>query len=411
MKLGHVVVLLVVATALRAQGGKNSCVDCHAVLEGPLAAPTQAFDRDIHKKAGFSCVDCHGGDASSDDPTASMSRARGFLGKIDRRSAPARCARCHSDAALIHRFKPQQRVDQLAQYQTSVHGKRLAAGDTRVANCVDCHSVHDIREVRDAESPVHPLRLPQTCARCHADAERMKGYSVAADQFEKYRRSVHWEALAQRGDLSAPSCATCHGNHGAVPPGVNSVAHVCGTCHVVFEKLFAKSPHQKAFAAMGMAGCVVCHGNHDVPKPTIAMLGTEPTAVCRNCHSEGDKGYQAAGLMRSRIEELAAALARSDEILKRAERSGMEVSEARLEMTNGHESLIKARVDLHAFDPAAVDAWIDKGLQVTKTTYRAGEKALEERDFRRKGLALSLAAIVIAMAGLFLAVRRLEGRG
>jgi hypothetical protein len=32
-------------------------------------------------------------------------------------------------------------------------------------------------------------------------------------------------------------------------------------------------------------------------------------------------------------------------------------------------------------------------------------------DFRRKGLALSLVAIVIAMAGLFLAVRRLEGRG
>jgi cytochrome c553 len=23
-----------------------------------------------------------------------------------------------------------------------------------------------------------------------------------------------------RGDLSAPTCSTCHGNHGATPPGV-----------------------------------------------------------------------------------------------------------------------------------------------------------------------------------------------
>ncbi len=299
MTIRPLLLLVVTPAGLLAQAAvKNSCVECHSQLEGPQARPVQLFDRDVHKRAGFSCADCHGGDPSTDDMQASMNRARGFLGKIDRRQIPARCARCHSDANVMHRFKPQQRVDQMAQYQTSVHGKRLAGGDTRAATCIDCHSVHDIREVRDAESPVHPLRLPETCARCHADAEHMKGYPIPTDQFEKYRRSVHWEALAQRGDLSAPSCATCHGNHGAAPPGVASVSHVCGTCHVVFENLFVKSPHKKAFDAAGLGACVVCHSNHEVKKPTLALLGVDSSAVCVNCHSPGDKGFEAARRMR-----------------------------------------------------------------------------------------------------------------
>lgn len=402
--------LLLLAATLAAQTPKNSCVECHAALDGPQAKPAQLFERDVHKKAGFSCQDCHGGNPSTDDMQASMNRARGFLGKIDRRSIPDRCGRCHSDSTVIHRFKPQQRVDQLAQYKTSVHAKRLASGDMRAATCIDCHSVHDIRETRDAESPVHPLRLPETCARCHADAVHMKGYTIPTDQFDKYRRSVHWEALAQRGDLSAPSCATCHGNHGAVPPGVSSVSHVCGTCHVVFENLFAKSPHKKAFDAAGMAGCVVCHSNHEVAKPTLALVGVDSSAVCVNCHTQGDKGFAAAQQMRSRIEELAASLARSDELLKRAEGSGMEVSEARLEFTAGNENLIKAKVELHSFDAAVVDASVRKGLTTAQSVYRAGEKALAERDFRRRGLALSLVTIAVTMAGLWLAVREVDRR-
>jgi predicted CXXCH cytochrome family protein len=398
------------AAGLWAQEPADTCLTCHAALEGNLAVPAQRFEQDIHKKAGVSCADCHGGDPTTLDPGQSMSRARGFVGKISRRDVPARCARCHSDAALIHKFAPQQRVDQLALYRTSVHGRRLAAGDERVANCVDCHSVHDIRMVRAADSPVHPLRLPETCARCHADAAHMKGYDIPTDQFDNYHSSVHWEALAKRGDLSAPSCATCHGNHGAAPPGVASVEHVCGSCHVVFENLFAKSPHKKAFDQMGLAACVVCHGNHDVKRPTTELVGVREGAVCLNCHSQGDKGYEAAAQMRARLEELRSALDRAAGILKRAETSGMEVSQALSELSAGQESLVKARVDLHAFDPALVDAAAKKGLQVAEAGYRAGERALADRDFRRKGLALSLATIAVTMIGLWLAVRELDRR-
>ncbi|MBI1790893.1 MAG: cytochrome c3 family protein [Acidobacteria bacterium] len=401
--------LLLLALAGAAAWAADSCVDCHSKLEGAQQAPATAFTADIHRRAGFSCADCHGGDRSTSDMDASMSKARGFRGKIARKDVPQLCARCHSDANLIHKHKPQQRVDQYAQYQTSVHGKKLAAGDTAAANCVDCHSVHDIREVKNALSPVHPLRLPETCARCHADAAKMAKYKLDTHQFEQYRKSVHWEALAKRGDLSAPSCASCHGNHGAAPPQVSSVAAVCGTCHVLFEDLYKKSPHQPVFAAMGAGGCVVCHENHGIVKPSTEMLAGA-RSVCVQCHDAASAGGATAAKMAEQIGKLSAALDKSDGILRRARESGMEISEAQLKQIEGRENLIKSRVAVHAFQVAAVEKPVNDGMVIAGETWKAGENALKERDWRRVGLAAALVTILVTMTGLGLAIRSIERR-
>jgi hypothetical protein len=398
--------MLVSAVALNAG---NSCVECHSALDGNLQVPATAFPNDIHPHRGFSCTDCHGGDSSQDDQDKAMSRARGFLGKIPRTAVPKLCARCHSDANLIHRFNPQQRVDQYAQYQTSVHGKRIAAGDAAAANCVDCHSVHDIREVKDPRSPVYPLRLPETCARCHADPTHMAKYKIQTSQFEEYRKSVHWEALAKRGDLSAPSCASCHGNHGATPPQVSSVAAVCGTCHALFEDLYRKSPHQAAFASMGLGGCVVCHSNHAVLKPSDDMLAG-PKAVCSQCHEPDSAGGKAAAEMARLIRRLDLDLDRSDEILGRARRLGMEVSEPLMREREGGEALVKARVAVHNFQVSSVSKPVNEGMAISLETYRAGESALKESKFRRFGLAISLLAIAITIAGLWMTIRSIESK-
>ena len=406
MRLATGIALVALAGAAAA---KDSCVECHSVMEGDLKAPAAAFAGDIHARHGFSCADCHGGDRNADDPEAAMNPAKAFKGKIARTAVPGLCARCHSDGNLMHRFKPQQRVDQLALYQTSTHGKRLAAGDKAVANCVDCHSVHNIREVRDPLSPVHPLRLPETCARCHADAAHMAPYKIETNQFQEYRQSVHWAALSKRGDLSAPNCASCHGNHGATPPQVASVAEVCGTCHVLFEQMYNKSPHQPVFAAMGAGGCVVCHGNHGIKAPGIQMLAGSG-AVCAQCHDATSAGGVAAAEMARELTRLDTALNRSDEILNRARDSGMEVSEALLRQMEGREALVKARVAVHAFQAAAVAGPVKEGLAVAAETRRAGERALEDRNRRRIGLALSLVTILITMCGLWMAIRSLESK-
>jgi len=41
----------------------------------------------------------------------------------------------------------------------------------------------------DPRSTVNPVNVANTCARCHADANYMKGYSIPTDQFAKYSTS------------------------------------------------------------------------------------------------------------------------------------------------------------------------------------------------------------------------------
>lgn len=398
--------LLFFAAAL---AGADTCVDCHAVLDGSLQTPVKKFVNDIHARAGLSCADCHGGDRNSTDPEAAMSKAHGFVGKIPRTAVPERCAHCHSDPAFMQKYKPRQRVDQLTQYKTSVHGIQLAKGDAAVANCVDCHGVHDIREVKDSLSPVHPLRLPETCARCHADASRMAKYKLPTDQFSGYRKSVHWDALAKRGDLSAPTCASCHGNHGARPPELESVAAVCGTCHVMMQELYSKSPHQPVFTALGAGGCVVCHSNHEVREPSAAMLAG-PNAVCTQCHDATSAGGIAAEEMGRSINSLKSAIQHADEILAKAQESGMEVSEAMLRQREAKEDLVKAAVAVHAFETAALHKPVEEGLKITTETYKAGVAALTERRVRRLGLLVSLVAIALTILGLWLTIHAIEKR-
>jgi predicted CXXCH cytochrome family protein len=389
---------------------QNSCLDCHSVLDAPLGISEQKFARDIHAQKGLGCADCHGGDPSSDDPNVSMDPKKGFRGKPKRTDIPKLCAGCHSNADYMRKYDPRLRTDQLSQYVTSVHGKLLAKGDTKVAVCIDCHSVHGIVPARDPQSTVHPLNVATTCSRCHADANYMKPYKIPTDQFAGYNASVHHAAMVERGDLSAPSCVTCHGNHGAAPPGVASVQNVCSTCHVFQAQLFAASVHKPAFDAASLPGCVTCHGNHRINSPNDDMLGVGPKAVCTNCHSDGDPGFVGADKMHKSIADLAAAIQRSDDVLGRAERSGMEVSQARLDESQARDALLKARVTIHAFKPAAVDQDVAPGLKIAESTRIAGEKALAEREYRRKGLALSVFAVLFVILGLWLFMRDLESR-
>lgn len=412
---GFVVVVLLGCGALLAAPAeaqvKNSCLDCHSILPEPLLVTTEQSALDVHTQKGLDCASCHGGDPTREEPEAAMSRAAGFRGKILRAQIPAVCAQCHSDASYIRQFNPSLRTDQLSQYQTSVHGQLLARGNNQVAVCTDCHGLHGIRPASDTRSKVHPTNVAETCARCHADAEYMKGYSIPTDQHASYTASVHHNALAVRGDLSAPTCTTCHGNHGAAPPGVSSVEFVCATCHVFQAQLFDTSPHKPAFAAMQLPGCVTCHSNHRIIRPSDEMTGTGERSVCVTCHSPGDPGYEAAANMHRQLASLASAIEQAQTVLERAEQSGMEVSQPKLEQTQARDALTKARVTVHSFQPARVAEDVQAGLKVAATNLQAGLDALVERDYRRLGLAISLLAIVAVLVGLRLYIRKLEAPG
>jgi predicted CXXCH cytochrome family protein len=397
--------------AAAAAGKKDTCVECHSQMGGQLADPVTAMQgSDIHRQRSLSCADCHGGDPTQSDFSLAMNPGKGFLAHPTRQQVPGFCGKCHSSAEFMKTFNPGERVDQVTEYYSSVHGRRLRQGDQKVATCISCHGYHGVKAVSDPGAPVHPLHVTQTCGSCHANAEYMRPYGIATDQLLRWEKSVHADALLKKQDLSAPTCNDCHGNHGATPPGVKSVANVCGTCHTRQADLFEKSPHQAAFRAMGVAGCVVCHSNHEVLRPGDEWLGVGEQAVCVTCHAKDDAGYRAAGIMRGRIDELAGKIRQAEQVLQEAVNHGMEVSRVQFRLNDARDGLVNARVVVHNFSPAELDKVVNPGWEVARNAHQAGLKALDDFQFRRKGLAVSLIFISLAIAAIYLKLRQIEQR-
>jgi cytochrome b6 len=372
-------------------------------LSGYLAAPVFAagreqndpeelFKNDIHNLRGLTCIDCHG-----DNPQPSKTEV-----------APL-CARCHSNPNYMRRFNPQIRVDQFAEYKTSVHGMRGAKGDENVATCTSCHSVHDIRPVRDPKSPVYPTQVASTCAKCHADPKHMAPYKIPTDQYEKYRSSVHGAALLERHDLAAPTCNSCHGNHGARPPGLDSVPAVCSQCHRQERDLFSKSPHADAFQQIGLAGCIVCHENHGIHKTDDRMLSAVGDGVCAACHTDDESKAKILN-MQSSILKLGLDIETTSEVLDRAERAGMEVSKPKFDLNQAHVELIKSRVSVHAFNPKNISDLTTPATKMAFAAQKSADTALEEVGIRRRGLGYSLICIGITIIALILKIREIEGK-
>ena len=387
----------------------ESCATCHREFGGDrLGKPAVEFGEDIHALKGFGCVSCHGGDATKAGMEA-MDPAKGYIGKPERRQVAQVCGRCHSDARFMRRYNPALRVDQVTEYATSVHGQRLREfGDPKVATCASCHPAHSMKPPSEPKSSVHPLRVAETCGSCHADAQYMEPYKIPTDQLRKYRESVHWKTMADRGDLSAPTCNDCHGNHGAAPPGISWVGNVCGQCHVVMAEFFAKSRHATVFTQMGVPGCATCHDNHEIRQARDEMLGLGEGAVCAACHFAEDPGGKAAAEMRALIDSLRGESDKASAILLKAEHAGMEVSQAQFELKGTTDALVKARAAVHAFSVEAVKREVEAGLAISTKGYARGVRALEELQFRRKGLAVSVVIILVLIAGLVLKIREVE---
>ena len=405
----------VTARSLHAQGTDDACVSCHRALdEKALAAPTELYENDVHAQRGFGCVSCHGGDGTAEGPEAKQAAkdpAAGYIGKPELSEIVELCGRCHSDAAFMRQYNPSLRVDQVAEYLTSVHGRLLMEeDDPNVATCVSCHGAHATVPASDPHSSVHPVQVPETCGACHADKERMGPYRIATSQLERYKASVHWEVLSVDGDLSAPTCNDCHGNHGATPPGISWVGNVCGGCHVVQAELFGESPHADALEEIDEPGCSACHNNHEVRRVSDEFLGMGDEAICVDCHVEEEEGGEVAIAMRALMDSLVNGFEAADSILEEAENAGMEVSHAQFELGDALSSLITARTAVHAFTEEAVAAEVEAGLEVTDRAYARGVDAFRELRFRRAGLAVSSLIILILIAGLLLKIRETEAK-
>ena len=368
-----------------------------AEAQDPAEAARAAFKDDVHSTVGLTCTACHMGSPGAGEQYAPVPRTT---------IAPL-CARCHSDAAYMRKFDPQVRIDQFAQYLTSTHGKRMATGDGRVATCSDCHTAHGIKRVRDARSPVAPLNVATTCARCHGDAARMTPFGRDAAPPGDWSASVHAAALVERADTSAPTCSSCHGSHGAVPPGIENVANVCAQCHVRQAELFRASPKKAIFDAIGQGECLVCHGNHRIESPADTWIGLQDGTVCAQCHDEAMGGAQTIRDVRQHLDRLSAAVASADALLTRAERVGMLVDEGRLALREARDHQLHSRVLVHAFAAPPLAGIAVDGVTAAGRAEDAGAAAMRDAQVRRGGLAVATLLILGFLATLGLKIRRL----
>jgi hypothetical protein len=392
------------------------CSGCHSDAEKMKTwnakLPTdqlESLEASVHGKLGIQgsgriaqCTTCHSvhNIVAVSDPTSPVYPTH----------VVATCTRCHNNAVYIREYNPSLRVDQLEKYRTSVHGMRNAKGDAKVAECASCHGSHDILSTKDVRSRVYPTNIPETCGRCHSNSEYMKEYHLPTDQLEQYRRSVHGIALLQKHDPGAPACNSCHGNHGAAPPGLESVSNVCGTCHALNADLFSASPHKRAFDERHLPECETCHGNHGVTAATDTLLGVGPGSTCRRCHSaqENAAGYRVAASMRQLMDSLESAGAEAAAMVQKAEQRGMEVSEAEFKLRDVRQARLEARTMVHSFDEKKFETVIDKGLSVATVVRDEGQRAAEEYVFRRVGLGVATLIITVLALALWLYIRRLE---
>jgi hypothetical protein len=402
-----VAALLALALASGAAAAADTCVECHKMFdEARLSDPVRGMEHDVHTAKGFSCVSCHGGDAADEDLTA-MDPSKGFRALKRRGDVAEMCARCHANAAFMKRYNPRPYVFSVDEYRTSVHCKREAEGDQKVATCTNCHGVHGILSPKDPASPVYPSNVPHTCAKCH-NPEYMKGRTTPGDEYPKYSTSVHGIALLEKKDLSAPACNDCHGNHGAAPPGLQDITLVCGTCHGREAELFAKSPMQNANIKGKKPNCVVCHSNHAIHKPTDAMLSTGPDGVCGTCHEKGSFAESATHHILARIDSLRASLGSADSLLEIAERKGMETGHARDALREARDQSVAVRAALHSFDAKVINDLLDASSSLAFRAEGAGHQALRDWRQRRIGMAASLVAILIVITLLSLKIREME---
>lgn len=398
MKNIYLIFFLLLASSLCAQDDINSCVLCHQDKQ-------DEFSGSVHDSAGFSCHHCHGGDPKEFDPEASMSKDAGFIAIPDKKQTALICGECHSNVEVMNFWALP--TDQLAKYRTSAHGRQvLEKGDQNAASCSDCHGYHNITHVKDPQNPVYPTNLPHTCNKCHGDQKLMEKYDLPSNIFDQYQKSVHGIALFEKGDTGVATCASCHGSHGAMPPGVKDVSSTCGKCHINEKKYFSESPHAKLVADNGFSECDSCHGHHTVEPAELELYHT----ACIKCHQEDSKQYLYGQSIRDILEKNQKFLAEAEKTVKDAAREGMFVEEEEASLEEIKTQVVVSEPEQHTLSK-------EKILKHQEIIVDRAEKIIDSVDkkkqfikWRKQALIPIWIFIIVMMVAFGKAIVRLKSK-
>jgi cytochrome b subunit of formate dehydrogenase len=271
----------------------ETCGECHGDVK-------EHFVESSHGKAAASnavgapnCLICHSHDVTHVDATHDTLALKIAQEKL--------CLSCHLDNPNV-RSRTSPTAGFIALYEKSIHGSALLKGNSKAANCVDCHGSHEMKKGSESTSLVHKGNIPQTCGKCHADISK------------EFGQSVHGVALA-KGASDVPTCTNCHGEHNIYKHtdprssvATMNISAECTSCHGSFKltekygvagdrsKTFADSYHGLALkgGAVNVANCASCHSAHNI-KPssdsTSTVNKTNLATTCGKCHPGANKQF------------------------------------------------------------------------------------------------------------------------
>ena len=246
------------------------------------------------------------------------------------------------------------------------------------------------------------------CNKCHGDSEHMQGYKIPTDQYEKYAQSVHGLNLLENKDLGSPACNDCHGNHGATPPGIESVSHVCGGCHVNNLEYFKESPMAKPYVELEIHACEQCHGYHKVGKTSDGMIGVGEESVCTECHTSGDAGYEAAEKIYTSLSNFVSIYDSAETKLKEVQRKGMDDVDILFLLKEAHQVLVHTRTLTHSFTPNKVEEKTQEGIEKSKQAIEKAGLEISDYYFRRRGFGIATLFITVLVIALFFRIRSMD---
>lgn len=372
-----------VQTAWGGEAQENQCLVCHSEIKVD-------YMESQHAAFGVGCVACHGGDPTTLEMNRAHDPAHGYRGRTSRVEIPKLCASCHADPV---KMKPYGlRTDQYAEYLTSQHGLRWSKGDMNIAVCTDCHTAHRILPPYEPHSSVNPENIPDTCAACHSDSSRMRPYGLPTDEAQAFERSVHGIALLKEGNTKAPSCATCHGSHGAAPPGVEDVSKVCGTCHINERLFFNAGPHKKPMDEKKISECTSCHGNHD-----IAPSGKLFETTCLRCHALDSKAVAEGQKLATLLVAAQQALEEAGRALNAAASQAYDVSPYRSRMIEARAYVIQALPVQHSLDLNRAEELSRRARSIAEDVRAQVHGLLGVRGLHVLGLALVWGYLILTL--------------
>jgi hypothetical protein len=373
-----------------------SCMVCHGEQK-------VEFNQSIHAQGGILCKDCHGGDPTSLDQDAAMSPRAGFVGKLNKKQIAYLCGDCHADRKKMQSYGIP--THQLDDYKTSRHGMAvLDKNDFDAATCTDCHGTHKILKVDNSESKVFPTNVPGTCADCHANRELMAKYNLPSNIYEEFKQGIHGIYLLEKNDRSAPTCARCHGNHGALPPGVTQVEHVCGQCHSRAAEYFEQSPHQAAMENNLMAQCISCHQQHQTQPANVAMLDT----VCTRCHDESSGAFKRGQQIKALLVEAQVEIDGAGDLIDKAKLKGVDITEDEVGLERSKSYLLEAVPTIHALNISLVEENTVQAKSIASDIKLRIHEILESFRLRKLVLGVVWLFILFTVTVLYIKKKRAD---